>query len=187
MIKKAMQVKLVWSVVVALLALASVGVQRISAAETRQHDEQTGEEHGIADEHSSGEHHKNHLALFVGATEAEELEGNKEDPQFTLGLDYERRLSRMFGLGGMFDWVIEGKRELLIGPIGFVHPYKGLNVYAAPCYQRARKSGHEGFVFRVGGAWEFEMREYTISPHVIYDFTEEEDFLVVGVGFGKGF
>lgn len=179
--------KLVWSVVVAGLALASAGLQGIAAAETRQHHEQSGEQHTLSDEHTSEHHHGHHMAIFVGVTEAEEREGHKEDPQFTLGFDYERRLSKLFGLGAMFDWVAEGKREILIGPIGFIHPYKGLSVTAAPCYQRARKSGHEGFVFRVGGAWDFQMSKYTISPNLVYDLTKEEDFFVVGVCFGKGF
>ena len=144
-----------------------------------EHEETAGE---------NGEHHhKNHIAVFVGATEGEELNGEKEDPDFTLGIDYERRLSSLFGFGGMADWVVEGNREYLLGPIGFLHPYRGAKLFAAPCYQRVREEGENNFVLRIGASWDFAIGKYTVGPEIIYDFAEEENFLVFGVGFGMGF
>ena len=65
-------------------------------------------------------HHKNHIALFIGSTEGEAEEGEKEDRDFTLGVDYERRLTELIGIGGLYDWVAEGRREFLIGmPVFF--------------------------------------------------------------------
>ena len=69
----------------------------------QEHGEEHGEEHdGLEGEHEEGhgeEHeHKNHIALFIGSTQAEEEHGERDDPQLTLGLDYERRLTRVFGL-----------------------------------------------------------------------------------------
>lgn len=177
---------------VATLALALVGVvgapATLDAQET--HGEPADEAHEAADEHAEehGEHlHANHIAVFVGATEPEEHHGEKEDPDFTLGVDYERRLSRLWGVGGMIDWVVEGRREWLIGPIGFVHPYKGLKFFAAPCYQHIREGAKDEFVFRLGAAWDFEVGKYSIAPNVIYDFAAEHDFLVLGVTVGRGF
>jgi hypothetical protein len=147
---------------------------------TEEHGEESGEEHG---EHL----HKHHLAVFVGSTEAEEHHGEKGDPDFTVGVDYERRLSPTFGVGGMFDWVVEGRREWLIGPMGFLHPYKGLKLFAAPCYQHIREGEEDNVVIRLGASWDFEVGKYSIAPSVIYDFADEHNFLVLGVTVGRGF
>ena len=183
-----------WLGIVAVTAIVSVLVPaRLTAMEPEQHAEEqeqnetTGEEYEGAKAHGEEHHHKHHMALFIGATEGEEHHGEKTDPDFTLGFDYERRLSPLFGFGGMLDWVAEGNREVLIGPIGFLHPYKGSKLYAAPCYQRVREGGQDDFVFRVGAAWDFEIGKYSIGLHAIYDFAEEQDFLIVGMGFGMGF
>jgi len=177
---------------VATLALALLGIvgapATLDAQET--HGEPAGEALEASEEHAEehGEHfHANHLSLFIGATEAEEHHGEKGDPDFTLGVDYERRLSQLWGVGGMIDWVVEGRREWLIGPIGFVHPYKGLKFFAAPCYQHIREGAKDEFVFRLGAAWDFEVGKYSIAPNVIYDFADEHDFLVLGVTIGRGF
>ena len=191
---------LTWGVPLALLLVVFVGApatlvaQEAHAAPEQEHAEQAGEAHEATEEHGEehaeehGEHfHKNHIALFVGSTEAEEHHGEKGDRDFTLGVDYERRLSSLFGIGGMFDWVVEGRREFLVGPIGFIHPYKGLKFYAAPCYQHIREGDKDDFVFRIGGTWDFEVGKYSVGPHLIYDFASEQDFFVFGVGIGRGF
>jgi hypothetical protein len=181
---------------VVMLVLVMVVIAGSSATLDAQetHGEPAGEDHDATEEHGEqhGEHHgehfhKNHLAVFVGSTEAEEHHGEKGDPDFTLGVDYERRLSPLFGVGGMFDWVVEGRREWLIGPIGFLHPYKGLKFFAAPCYQHIREGEEDNFVVRLGAAWDFEIGKYSIAPNVIYEFAGEHDFLVLGLTIGRGF
>lgn len=181
-----------WMGIVALLAIVIVAAPAVVASQETQEQEhsETGEHQEATEEHAEehGEHfHKNHLAVFVGSTEAEEHHGDKGDPDFTLGIDYERRLSSLFGVGGMFDFVVEGRREWLLGPIGFLHPYKGLKLFAAPCYQKIRVGVESNWVFRVGVAWDFEIGKYSIAPNVIYDFSDNHDFLVLGVTFGRGF
>ena len=181
--KRLFVVTLVLVMVVIAGSSATLGAQETQsqpAGESHEATEEHGEEHG---EHF----HKNHLAMFVGSTEAEEHHGEKGDPDFTLGVDYERRLSPLFGVGGMFDWVVEGRREFLVGPIGFLHPYKGLKFFAAPCYQRIREGEEDNFVFRVGTAWDFEIGKYSLAPNVIYDFAGEHNFLVLGLTIGRGF
>jgi len=165
---------------------ATIDAQETNREPGQEHAEPAGNAHEAAEE--PGEHfHKNHLALFFGATEAEEHHGEKGDPDFTVGVDFERRLSPLFGVGGLFDWVVEGRREFLIGPIGFLHPSKGLKLFAAPCYQHIREGDEDNFVLRVGAAWDFEIGKYSLAPNVIYDFAGEHDFLVLGVTIGRGF
>lgn len=172
-----------------LLSMVSMGAPaRIVAAEQEPH-EATGENHGTTEEHGKGHHHKNHAAVFIGSSEAEEHHGEKEDPDFTLGIDYERRLSKWFGAGAMVDWVVEGRREYLVGPLFILHAGKSAKFFAAPCYQSVRESGEDNFVFRTGFAWDFFFGKgkYTVFPSVYYDFAEGQNFIVFGVGLGMGF
>ena len=76
------------------------------------------EEHGV---HGEEHQHKNHIALFIGSTQAEVEHGKRDDPQFTLGLDYERRLTQVVGIGALLDVVLEGHREGIIGVPVFLH------------------------------------------------------------------
>ena len=188
--KRAIVVALLFVMVAFVGAPATLDAQETHGESEQERAEQTGESHEAIEEYGEehGKHlHKHHLAVFVGSTEAEEHHGEKGDPDFTLGVDYEHRLSSLFGVGGMFDWVVEGRREFLLGPIGFLHPYKGLKLFAAPCYQRIREGEEGNFVFRVGAAWDFEIGKYSLAPNVIYDFAGEHGFLVLGVTLGRGF
>ena len=172
---------------------AHAAIQGEHAAASGEH-EAAGEEHEGAQEHGEehGEehHHKNHFAFFIGSTEAEEHHGEKGDPDFTMGVDYERRLNKWFGAGAMLDFVVEGRREYLVGPLFILHAGKNAKLFAAPCYQRVRESDDgASFAFRMGFAWDFYIRKgkNTIFPAIYYDITEEQNFLVLGVGFGLGF
>ena len=91
---------------------------------------QETENHELADEH----HHKNHIALFIGATEAEAHHGDQEDPDFTLGMEYERTVSKVIGVGALVEFVVEGKREYVIGAPLFVHIGPNAIVQLAPVY-----------------------------------------------------
>ena len=164
-----------------------------------------GEEHG--EEHGEGHHfHKNHFAVILSSTEAveehgEEHNGNghgethsegssgKDDPDFTIGFDYERRLSQLIGVGGMIDWVAEGRREFLFGPIGFLHPFKGSKFWVAPLAERVRETGDWELVWRIGAGWDFPIGKsgkYSIAPNINYDITEEHELWVIGLAIGMG-
>lgn len=190
-----------------------------SAEEFEEHDaiseqhEATGEEHAGGEEHGEGHHlHKNHFAVILSSTEAveehgEEHNGNghgnghgetrsegsssgKDDPDFTIGFDYERRLSKMIGVGGMIDWVAEGRREFLFGPIGFLHPFKGSKFWVAPLAERVRATGDWELVWRIGAGWDFPIGKsgkYSIAPNINYDITEEHELWVIGLAIGMGF
>ena len=201
-----------WLGIVLVLAVMQMGAPALFAAEkaedreaaSEQH-ESAGEEHeATGEEHGEGHHlHKHHVALFLGTTEGVEPhvehhenghadphgEGSgadKEDPSFTIGFDYERRFSKLFGFGGMIDWVVEGNREMLIGPIAFLHPYGKSKFYVAPCYERVRETQSNEFVLRVGASWDFDVGKFSVGPNLMYDFSDEHNLWVVGVGIGKG-
>ena len=51
----------------------------------------------------------------------------------------------------------------------------------------AEDSGDDEFVFRTGFSWDFELKNVVLAPAIFYDFTEGQDFLVLGLNIGKGF
>ncbi len=149
-----------------------------------EQDEETVD--GEEGEHGGHEFHRNHFAVFLGSTEAEEHHGEKGDPDFTIGLDYERRLTKLVGVGVMFDWVAEGNREWLAGVFTFLHVYKGAKIQLAPSVHRVREEGDTEFLFRAAFAWDFHVGKISLSPYAAYDFTEGQDFTLLGLAIGTG-
>lgn len=87
--------------------------------------------HGPDQHHA--EHHANHVSLFAGASTltGETPEGGS-GTAFTLGLDYERRLTRIIGLGLLAEYVAGGVgRAFFLGVPLFVHPVGGLGLTLA--------------------------------------------------------
>ena len=183
-----------WTVLVTALVIG-LGGSVATAQHSQEGDEASQEARGQeavedheADEgHGEAHHHKNHIAFFVGSTEAEEHHGEKGDRDFTIGLDYERRLSRVVGIGGLVDWVVEGNREYLIGVPVFLHVGKHAKFELAPAFQHLTEADENSFVFRTGFHWDFFVGQISLSPAVFYDFTEEQDFFVFGLSIGTGF
>ena len=148
----------------------------------------------IAEEAHHGDHsdlegthdHRNHLALFIGSTQSEEHEGDRDEPQFTLGVDYERRLTKLFGLGLLADFVIEGHREVLLGVPAFLHIPHGPTFQLAPGWHKVKDDGESGGVLRLGLLWEFEVRTISLTPAVFYDISEHDNLWVLGFNVGKG-
>ena len=138
------------SLIVALSLVAVAAAPGLVAAQESGLHEASSGNHEAAKEHGENDHHKNHVAFFVGSTEAEEHHGEKGDRDFTIGIDYERRLSKIFGIGVLADWVIEGDREYIVGIPLFLRAGKHAIFQLAPAYHRLSHSGDEGFLFRTG-------------------------------------
>jgi hypothetical protein len=211
MTKRLLSIFLVLAMAIASAPLLAEDHDEQLEAGAEQHETAGAEHAATAEEHSGGEEHgqehhfhKHHIAVFIGSTEGieehgEEHHGNghgeirsagssstKDDPSFTLGFDYERRLTKLLGFGGMLDWVVEGRREFLIGPIGFLHPFMGAKLFAAPLAERVEETGDWEFVTRVGVGWDFAVGKWNIAPNASYDMGEEHDLWVLGVAIGRG-
>ena len=153
------------------------------AGDTALGEEMQGEE----EEEGLGEH-RDSLALFLGATESDGSGVEKEDPRFTFGLEYERHLTELFGVGVVLERVGEDDRETLLLVPAFFHVGAAL-FQIAPGVQKADEtdSDYEA-VGRFGFGWEFEVRERLfLVPMMIFDFTDEREFLVLGVSIGRRF
>ena len=150
------------------------------------------DEHGAAEEeHSEGEHHdfhRNHLSFFLGVTDGREAEGGgEEDAADTLGLDYERRLTRVFGVGLLLEFVGGDQREGVVGiPVTF-HAGRAAKFLLAPGVERNLEIDDYEFLVRVGFAYDFEVGRITLAPALNVDLVDGEQIYVYGVNIGWGF
>ncbi len=157
------------------------------------------------DEHHA-EHHTNHVALFAGAsTLTGETPVGGSGTAFTLGLDYERRLTRHIGFGFLADYVAGGVgRAFFLGVPLFVRPVGGLGLTLAPGVEfekeeaedlETRSSGVEEahtsthFAFRLGAFYTFPLpSRFSLVPQFNADFISGKGAtLVYGLAFGIGF
>ena len=156
------------------------------SVDTRAADDETKPvKHGKSEEH---EFHRNHAALFLGSTATEgERPGGSDDPRFTLGANYVRRLTRLVGLGVVLETVPEGEREL----VGFVPVYfyvgKRAKFMIGPGSQRLEEPPETTFVARIGFEYDFDVGPVILSPELNVDYSEVENFAVLGLNIGWGF
>lgn len=156
--------------------------------------------HGQEQSHGEHEYHENGVFLFLGGT----TESVFDDPstRFSIGLEYERRLSRLVGVVVGGDFVIGGEgREALAGLLLILRPVGRWGVAAGPGMEIGKEhhaDGHEGdgggdtevrAALRVGVLYDFEVGgRYTIAPALFTDFIDGKDpALVWGVELGIGF
>ncbi len=124
--------------------------------------------------------HPNVIAMFVGVTSED-----RREEAFTLGLEYERRLNRSFGLGVIAERA-SGDLDFWVFAVPFAWHNGPWKLYAAPGIEDSDAHGSE-FLFRVGVEYGFEVGGFEISPQLDVDFVDGEEALVFGVTIGKGF
>ncbi len=130
--------------------------------------------------HHDGEHgHSHHVTLFLGNTRAHGEDG------FTVGADYEYRLSRLAGIGAFVDRAEGHHDTTIVGPALFVHPYGHWRLLVAPAVEN--EGSENQFLLRAGLAYEFEVGEWTIAPTLNVDFVDGEESSVFGLSIGHGF
>ncbi len=136
-------------------------------------------EHESATAHAeSHQYHPNMLGLFLGET----FEGREE--AFTIGLEYERRINKSFGVGAFAEYV-SGDLDFWLYGVPFAYHTGPWKLYVAPGVEDG-EHGSE-FLVRVGGEYAFEVGEFEISPQLNLDFVDSEEVWVLGVVIGKSF
>lgn len=156
-------------IVIAAASLALVLMPGAACAED------THDEH-----HGSHDFHANVFGVFGGITDEDH-----HDPAFTLGLEYERRLSAEFGIGVIAERAF-GDLDFSVYAVPFAYHAGHLKLYAAPGIEDSRHHGSE-FLFRLGAEYGFAVGEYEISPQFNIDFVDGEEALVLGLVFARGF
>ena len=139
----------------------------------------------------------NAVGLFFGGT----TNTDTDKSGFAFGADYERRLSRLWGIGLLAELTVGEKRprDFVLGLPLSLHPIGGLRVILAPGLEikppGAEEEGESGSdekdvegLVRLGASYEFEVGRYTIAPEFDVDLVRlEEVVLVYGVALGLGF
>jgi len=158
------------------------------------------EEHGETHEFHF---HRNHLGLTLAATR-QLAEG--AGTHFTLGLDYEYRLSKGVGIGVIGELIFAEETEYLFALPLFLHVSESLWFRIAPGFEVAHHSEEGGdvhaeedhsngdstsqkteFLIRIGIGYGFAAGGFTITPTIDLDFFRSHTSLVWGISIGKGF
>jgi hypothetical protein len=147
-------------------------VARAEGGASAAEEAQEGEEHG---------EHRHHLSLLLGATSY--LEEN--ETSFTLGVDYERRLSPRWGAGLFGEVVFADETETLLGVSGIYHATRQLELVAGVGLEFA--DGESELLLRLGAVYLWEKRGYSLGPFLFWDTVSGDSSLVYGVSVGKGF
>ena len=135
--------------------------------------------------HEDSEHyHRNNIGFFFGNTYEDSHHGSENG--LTVGFNYERRLSKLLGIGGFYEYAGGDFDKWSIGVPLFFHPYKAWRFQLAPGLEH-RESDDE-FLFRIGAAYDFQLSErWAIVPEANVEFVDSEEALVFGLTLGFGF
>ena len=172
--------------IAACVLLAVSGAAHVAA------NEETAEQPTHQAERSH-ESHPNNIGVFVGVTAGGEEEGGgKESATGTIGLEYERRLSRWLGIGAVFEFA-GGERRDHVGIIAVTFRATPAAKFVVGAGWE-RSSGTEIFagdyepVVRFGFMYEIEVVPGNhISPQINLDRIHGETLAIVGATIGWGF
>jgi hypothetical protein len=170
-------------------------------------------DHKVADDHhGESHHHANHVALFMGLTS----NLDKEHTDFTLGADYEQRISDKWGAGLIGELVFAEHRENILG-VQVFHHIDSFKIFGGPGIalakiaehgedehaeddghgkanavveahaEDAEESWHKEFLFRLGAGYDFHYNKLSITPTVSADYIDRGIAVIYGVGVGFGF
>ena len=126
------------------------------------------------------EFHRNVLGVFLGSNHH-----GRRDNDPALGIDYERRISRRFGIGALAEHAF-GSEEFSVYAVPVSMHFGRWKAYIAPGVEDSREHGAE-FLWRIGGEYGFDVGPIEIAPQLNLDIVDSEAVWVVGVVFAKGF
>ncbi len=137
---------------------------------------------GILEENPTHRGSPHHLSVFLGGTDT-----SANNFSFTVGLDYEYRVSHLLGLGVVVEHAygnIEATSFLAVADIHFTERFIA---QIGPGIESSDTHG-ELVIARVGLLYETELAGFTFSPQIHYDWHDgEADALIVGFAFGLSF
>ncbi len=119
------------------------------------------------------------LSVFVGGTTTEHISA------FTLGLDYQYRVTPVIGVGALFDHAFGEIKSTILGAALFVH-FRRWEATLAPAVEFHGDSEEEAaMAFRFGLGYEIELGSWTLVPSLLFDTERGGDPAVVyGIAFG---
>jgi hypothetical protein len=149
-----------------------------------------GSHEGKSHEEGAHESHRHHMALILGNTQSEETSNGP-----SIGVDYEYRLNKWLGIGGLVEWAGGDFDHLLLMVPLYIHPYKGWLFNASLGTEIHKEHGNHDeeektrdWIVRTGVAYQFPIgARYTIAPALNVDFSAHETTIAYGLAFGVGF
>ena len=150
----------------------------------------------VAQEPAEAEHEEaeiappyNVAAVFLGNTNEESENG------FSLGLEYERRVSDLVGVGALVERAGGDIKSTIAMATLYVHPVGEFYVIVglgAEFKDAREEHGEEeqatsGIMGRIGIGYELELGRLVLVPQVNLDVFEREEALVVGAAFAYRF
>ena len=124
--------------------------------------------------------HPNHIAVFLGGTDSETAGSG-----FTIGVDYEYRFHKNFGIGVMGEYADLDHAAWIVGVPFVLHPWQGLRLTVMPGVEFT--DGHSNYLTRVGVGYDFHVGDWSLTPTVNVDFVDGHQNLIFGIAFGRGF
>jgi len=135
-------------------------------------------------DHDAVHYHTNLVELFLGNTYEDGDHGSENG--FSVGLVYERRLDKLFGIGGFYEYVAGDFDKWSVGIPLFIHPYKEFRFTLAPGLEH--RNGDDEFLFRLGVGYEFKLsKRWVWMPEFNVDFVDGQEAYVFGLAIGYGF
>jgi len=123
--------------------------------------------------------HRNHIAIFGGATLHE------EEADMTAGLDWELRLGRKAGMLAIGEAVFAEETEQIFGLGMTWHVSDAIRLAMVPAWEMAGE--HQAFLFRMGVEYGIHLGTLSIASGVSLDLAGGHLFLVPGISVGSGF
>jgi hypothetical protein len=120
---------------------------------------------------------RNVVELFGGAT------FNDGETDGSLGLNYERRVTEKFGIGGLIEYT-HGREWIFAVPFSW-RITESWKVLVAPGWEH--EEGENTYLTRLGTSYEFEIGEMTLAPEINFDFVDGDTAIVAGISLGFDF
>ncbi len=117
------------------------------------------------------------LGVFLGDTTE-----TRRNQGFTLGLEYEYRLSETFGVGAIVEHV-GGDFDTNVAVLPLAYHRGPWKLYAGPGIEDSEEAGGE-FLVRVGLEYGFHVGNYELSPQIDVDFVDNEHLFIFGITVG---
>ena len=134
----------------------------------------------VADETESSAEPRNGISVFVGNTQ------NGSENGASLGLEYERQLSPLIGVGFYVEYAGGDFDSTSMGVPVFFHPHAGWAFKVAPGMNF--EDGGPNFGLRLGFGYEFDIApKWSLVPELNADFVGGETEFVYGVSFTRKF
>ena len=134
------------------------------------------------------EHHEDkphHLSVLLAGTHID----SADETAFTLGVDYEYRINKLFGVGAVAEYAFDDIDATTLLAVVDVHLWRGLALQVGPGVEFVDE-GEENETFaigRIGALYELDFEGYTISPQFHYDISSGKDAIVFGLAIGVAF